>query len=351
MQEIISRYTIYLKSRSLAESTLEAYLHNINKFLMFCKENLNREEINLTDLTSEVIREYMVNLYNEKLTSRTIARNVSALRSFFKYLYIYENVNVNPMRKIKAPKYAKKLPVFFTPEEIFSLCDLPDLASPTGIRDKAILELFYSSGLRISELVHLKIQDIDFTGLKVSVLGKGNKRRVIPVTFIAMEFIEKYSKLRGNTNNVAAISDRHQSVGNAFIRSDSVPAISDRHPSVGNAFIRSDSVPAISDRHINVTDFFFLNNKSKPFTRMSLYFLIKKYINQIALRKGYSPHTLRHTFASHLVNNGANLLAIKEMLGHSSLSTTEIYTHLTPERIRTEFLNGHPRAGKKYKKE
>ena len=311
----ITKFHTYLQSRSLSEHTIESYLHDINKFHDYCHgffavgnspltpPSLRGEggssEINhvsISEITPDIIRNYILKLYDENLTSRTISRNITVIRMFFKYLYIYENLAKNPLKFIKNPKFTPKLPRFFTQDEMEKLCSLPDTDTFIGIRDRAILELFYSSGLRISELANMKLQNIDFVEKTVTVIGKGQKRRTVPVTTVAIDFMDKYKKIRG----------------------------------------------------FNVdTDIFFLTKDKKTFTTPKLYKIVKDYIKQIALRSGYSPHTLRHSFASHMLSNGANLMAIKEMLGHASLSSTEVYTHLTPDLIRKEYLEGHPRANKK----
>jgi site-specific recombinase XerD len=196
------------------------------------------------------------------------------------------------MKKIKSPKFQKRLPLFFTSNEINDLCDLPDQETYEGIRDVAIIELFYSSGLRISELVNLRERDINFHNLILTIIGKGRKKRQVPFTSTAKQWMQKYSLIRS----------------------------------------------------FQKTDIFFLSPEYEPITRFQLYYILKRYINKLSLCEGYSPHTLRHTFATHLLARGANLYSIKEMLGHSSIETTEIYTHVTPDVVRNEFLRGHPRG-------
>ena len=291
----INDFKTYLESRNLSENTIDAYKSDLNKFHLFCQEQFNSEYVELTDINTDLIRYYLIKLIKDKLTNRTISRNVSSLKMFFKYLLMFEKIDTNPMKGIKNPKFSKKLPLFFSHSEIKNLCELPDTNTLTGIRDKAIFELFYSSGLRISELKNMRLQDIDFSQRVITVIGKGRKKRVIPLTEIAHEYLIKYSKIR--------------------------------------------------DYKIDV---FFQTKDKRPFYRGQLYYIVKKYLNHLSLRAGYSPHTIRHTFASHLLSNGADLYAIKEMLGHSSLATTEVYTHISPENLRAEYLKGHPRADKKF---
>jgi len=208
---------------------------------------------------------------------------------------LYDFIDKNPMKLIKTPKYQRKLPHFFSYEEIKALCELPDLETFSGIRDRTILELFYSSGIRITELVTLTYKNIDFKNNLIQVLGKGSKKRIVPVTNIAIEWMRKYNKVRNNTEN----------------------------------------------------DIFFLTSDDKPLNRFKVYLIVKKYVNMLLLSNGYSPHTMRHTFATHLLDKGANLFSIKEMLGHESIVTTETYTHVLPQKLRDEYTRGHPRAGKK----
>ena len=294
MYDHVENFKIYLESKNNSDNTIDAYEADIKRFHIFCQEHFDSEDVQISDVSTEIIRYYLIRLIDKKLTNRTIARNISSLRMFFRYLLLFQQIKINPMKKIHSPKYTKKLPHFFSPTEITNLCNLPNTDTFEGIRDKAIIELFYSSGLRISELVNLRLQDINFTKKTLTIFGKGNKKRIVPLTEIALEYIKKYINIR--------------------------------------------------DHRI---DTFFQTKDNEPFTRHKLYSNIKKYINLLNLRAGYSPHTIRHTFASHLLNNGANLFAIKQMLGHASLSTTEIYTHINPANVRKEYIQGHPRAEKK----
>jgi len=258
-------------------------------------DKLSMEEVDITLVDSDLIRVYLVHLMNAKRTHRTISRHVSSLKMFYKYLILYDLVAVNPMKRIKTPKYLRKLPNFFSPQEMDALCNLPDTDTFMGIRDKAILELFYSSGIRITELVTLTYRGIDFKDRLITVMGKGSKKRKVPVTEKALDWIRKYNKIRNNTTN----------------------------------------------------DIFFLTKDNKPLTRFKVYLIVKKYLNTLLLNQGYSPHTIRHTFATHLLDRGANLYSIKEMLGHESIVTTQTYTHVLPQKMREEYLKGHPRADKK----
>ena len=300
---MINDFKIYLEGKNQSQNTIGAYMSDLDKFLVFCQAQFASEDVQISDITTDLIRFYLVELYKQKLTNRSISRNVSSLKMFFKYLLLCDYIIKNPMKCIKNPKFKPKLPQFFSQSEIKDLCDLPDTNTFSGIRDKAIFELFYSSGLRISELINLKLQDIDFSQKVITIIGKGRKKRVVPLTTTACEALKKYLNIR-NINQTNQTASKY-------------------------------------------TNICFLTKDNKSFERGNLYYLVKKYINKMSLRAGYSPHTIRHTFASHLLNNGADLYAIKEMLGHASLTTTEVYTHISPENIRNEYLKGHPRADKK----
>jgi len=294
VQEYIDKYQSFLNSKQAPQNTMDAYLSDINIFHRFCIDYFDTEEVDIQSIETRTIRDYLISLLREKKTNKTISRNVSALKMFFKYLLLHEYITKNPMKGIKNPKVSKKLPMFFSEVEIQKLCDLPDTKTFKGIRDKAILELFYSSGLRISELTNMRLTDLDTKQKIVTVIGKGDKQRRVPVTDVAIHWMQKYQQVRNNPH----------------------------------------------------TAVFFLSMRNNPMTRREVYTIIKKYINHLGLKQGYSPHTLRHSFASHLLNHGADLFAIKEMLGHASVGTTEIYTHLNSAVIRQEYLNGHPRGRK-----
>jgi site-specific recombinase XerD len=243
-------------------------------------------------IDTDLVRSYIVQLGKDKKTNRTISRNLTSLKMFFRYLVLNDKLAKSPVKYLKAPRFQTKLPAFFTKQEMKKLLDLPDTETEDGIRDKTMLELFYSSGLRISELISVQCTDFNFEKKSVFVTGKGNKTREVPLAFETVDWIKKYLKIR----------------------------------------------KGFCSNHL------FVNNKDKPFHRREAYAIIKGYIKQISFKKGYSPHTLRHTFASHLLSEGADLKAIKEMLGHSSLATTQIYTHLTPKNVRDEYIRGHPRG-------
>jgi site-specific recombinase XerD len=293
----IEKYISYLESKNVAKNTISAYLSDMRDLYEYVSASQNTLDIGIDSITTDAIRNFIIEKKKNNLTNRSISRKVTAIREFFKFLTLMDMITHNPMKKIKNIKYTPALPMFFSQGEMATLCSLPDTETFVGIRDRAILEIFYSSGLRISEVVSLKISQIDFEQSLLTVIGKGNKKRKVPFTQVAHEWLSKYRKIRNN----------------------------------------------------HTTDIFFLSNKNMPMTRSQIESIVKKYIKLLSLGNGYSPHTIRHSFATHLLHNGADLLAIKEMLGHENLSTTGVYTHITNEELRKEYLRGHPRVNPKKK--
>ena len=245
------------------------------------------------------IRSYLAWLNRENYSRRTIARRISSLRSFYKYLLREEYIAQNPFTKVRTPKLDKRLPVFLEEGEIDSLLDLPD-DSALGLRDQAVLEMLYATGCRVSELAGMRLADLDLSGLFVLLHGKGNKDRIVPI---------------GNTCK------------NAFLK----------------YFARS-RAPLMLKYHVEEHQFVFVNNRGGALTDRSVRRILDKYVQKLALQKNVSPHTIRHTFATHLLEHGADLRAVQELLGHASLSTTQIYTHITNERINKVYQKNFPRA-------
>jgi len=243
-----------------------------------------------------MIRDWLRWLHDKPVSNRTLARKSAALNSFFKYLKLTGAVEKNPMDKIKRPKFEKKLPHYFTEEEMITLLRIPDQGSIFGVRNRAILELLYSSGLRISELAQLRLDDIDLKRGMVRVIGKGNKKRIVPVGKEAIQAIRDYLPVREKLKQEYS-----------------------------------------SDR-------LFFTKSGRDFTDFQLYTILNKYFRLVAEQKGYSPHTLRHSFATHMLNRGADLRAVQEMLGHANLSTTATYTHVTLKDVKKAYKKGHPRG-------
>lgn len=278
--------------------TLKNYSTDLEDFFIFVINDYP-EGISFSELTPLYIRSYLAFLAEKKYARRTIARKISTLRSFCRYLLREGKIKTNPFIKIKTPKLTKKLPVFLDNVEIEELLALPknDLL---GRRDSALLEVLYGTGCRVSELVSLSIGDIDFSNRYVLLLGKGNKERIVPIGNKAITALIGYIK---NTRSVL-----------------------------------------IEQYKVNEHGKLFINNRGGQLTDRSVRRVVDKYINLIATTKKISPHSIRHTFATHLLNNGADLRSVQEMLGHSSLSTTQIYTHVTTERMGKIYKKTHPRA-------
>jgi len=259
----------------------------------------------LRAVTHLTIRSYLAFLQRQEFSRRTIARKLSCLRSFFKYLVLSDLVASNPVAGVHTPKLERRLPVFLDEEEIGGLLSQPDTGTPLGLRDRALLELLYATGLRVSELVGLNRGDIDYSEGWVIVWGKGRKERAVPVGSEALQALAHYLR-------------------------DGWPVLRSRAPS------GEQSVP---EAHQPL----FLNKLGGRLSDRSVRRLLDRYIRQLALSRQISPHKIRHTFATHMLNHGADLRAVQEMLGHASLSTTQIYTHVTTQRLRTEYLRAHPR--------
>ena len=301
-EKAIENYKAYLiLEKSLTENSVEAYLCDINKLAKFC--NAATPKISLEDVTYDVLKNYVTNLIEEGANSRTQARCISSIRSFFKYM-VYEGIlTENPSRMLTSPKIGRKIPNILTEKEIDAMLEAVEMFKPEGQRNRAMLEVLYSCGLRVSELVDLKLSNINFRSGYVQIEGKGNKERMIPISQRARTEIKQYIKAYRN-----------------YLR-----------------------IPE------EYTDILFLNRRGTPLSRVMVFNIIKQMASNANLKKDISPHTFRHTFASHLVSQGADLKAVQDMLGHESIVTTEIYTHLDGTYLRNTVNNCHPRAKKQDK--
>ncbi|MGL5206823.1 MAG: tyrosine recombinase XerC [Acidaminococcaceae bacterium] len=300
-QIALIRLTAFLRYLELEKNssllTIQNYETDIRIFFAFLQKRVGTvswENVAVLD-----IRAYLALMNNEKYARRTIARRISSLRSFYKFLMRENFVKSNPFMKIKTPKLDKKLPVFLEEVEINELLELP-AKDELGLRDQALLELLYATGCRVSELVGLTLENIDLANQYVLLLGKGNKERIVPI-------------------------------GGAAVRAVDVYLIKSR--------------PIIMHRFsVKEHNRLFINHRGTPLSARSVRRILGKYIVDLALQKHVSPHVIRHTFATHLLEHGADLRAVQELLGHANLSTTQIYTHVTTERISTVYQNNHPRA-------
>lgn len=303
MNKNISLFLDYLKyQKNFSNYTVINYeedLKKFNDFLVVKKiDDINKIDYNL-------IREYLSFLHNYKsskqkkgYSKKTISRYISTLRSFFKYMLKKGIIKENPMILISNPKLDKTLPKFLYNDELNQILNIPDTNDIIGIRDALILEMFYATGIRVSELSHLKIDDIDFNNKRIKVHGKGNKERIVL-------YGERCSKLL----------DR---------------------------YIKASRCKLVKDN----TLYLFLNKKGKRLDENNIRLIIKDILKKSGLNIKLTPHVLRHTFATDLLNNGADLRTVQELLGHENLKTTEIYTHITNDRLKQVYINCHPRAKK-----
>ncbi len=295
-KEAILEYKSYLKiERSLSANSIDAYIHDVKLFRQFVEINNNISPL-LVEYKN--IKDFLEWVHKMGLSPRSQARIVSGIKSFYKYLLFEEKIEKDPAALIETPKIGRKLPTVLNVNEIDKLLSAIDLSKPEGQRNKAMLETLYSCGLRVTELIELKLTNMYFNQSFIKVIGKGNKERLVPISNKAIKEINLYLDNDRNKLNIAKDSE-------------------------------------------NIV---FLNRRGKKLTRVMIFTIIKNLAEIIGLKKNISPHTFRHSFATHLVEGGADLRAIQEMLGHESIITTEIYTHLDREYLRETIIQFHPRS-------
>lgn len=289
-QKIRDFQNYLLIDKKYSNATIESYTYCLNKYCTFMKKN----NLNLKTIKKNDIKDYLKYLKDNKMSPKTINQNMSCLRSFYKFLIIEKYLATDPLEYVEAPKFRKSLPKVLSKEEVDKLLDI-DLINKYSYRNKAMLELMYATGVRVSELVNLKIHDIDYDMELLRTMGKGNKERIIPIGEYAMYYLKLY------VNN-----------------------------------FREELIKK------NYTDYLFLNNHGKKISRQSFYKLIKELAIKKNIKTEFSPHTLRHSFATHLLDSGTDIKSIQEMLGHSSLQTTQIYTHVSNKKLENDYHNFHP---------
>ncbi len=295
----IKNFGIYLSlEKGLADNTIEAYIRDLKQFSKFCSDTLNNETIE--QITYNDLQKYLEFLNELNLVPRSQARVISSIRAFYKYLIINDKIEENISKQIESPRTGKYLPVFLTIDEVDNLIVTVDLSREDGHRNKAIIETLYSCGLRVSELINLQISKIYFEDSFIRVVGKGSKERLVPIGKEAIDSIKLYLK---------------HSRKKIIIKK-------------GNE------------------DILFLNRRGSKMSRVMIFYIVKNLANKLNLKKKISPHSFRHSFATHLIEAGADLRAVQEMLGHASIITTEIYTHLNTDYLRSEILEYHPRFKK-----
>lgn len=294
----VNEFKNYLKlERSLSNNSIDAYLLDIRKLTSFISENYSTS-LSIGNINVSIIESFIKYLFKSESSTYSQARIVSGLKSFFNYLLLEEKIDINPMELIDAPKLVRKLPETLSIQEIEIIINAVDLDSKEGMRNKAILETLYSCGLRVSELVNLKVQNLFLDIGFIKVLGKGMKERLVPIGTKAAECISIYMKeYRTNLN----ISEGFEG-------------------------------------------YLFINRRGKNLTRNMIFIIVKDLVKKAGLNKNISPHTFRHSFATHLIEGGADLRAVQEMLGHESITTTEIYTHLNKNYLKEVVNKFHPRS-------
>lgn len=297
LNAFIPDFEAYLRvEKSLSDNSIEAYIHDISKlvtFLSYIKADPGPGQIEVSHL-----QQFVQWCSELGMNARSQARIVSGIKAFFKYLLLEDIIEKNPSELLETPRIGRKLPEVLSLEEIDVLIETIDLSKPEGHRNKAILETLYSCGLRVSELLNLKISDLYFDEGFIRVKGKGDKERLVPISQKAIKEIDHYKK--GYRNKVP-IDKKSE-------------------------------------------DIVFLNRRGKKLTRVMIFTIIKNLVAKTGIKKNISPHSFRHSFASHLVDRGADLRAVQEMLGHESIITTEIYTHLDRQYLRDTIIQFHPRA-------
>ncbi len=299
--QYIDRFLNHLRvEKSASQMTLVSYRTDLFQFFTFLSDRYDvpRENISHELLNHRSVREYLGYMQDNGLSRSTMARKLAALRSFVRFLCRENILQGNPIAAVATPKQDKRLPHFLYPLEVEMLLEAADTSTVNGLRDRAIWETLYATGLRVSELVGIDVGDLDLLQNQVKVCGKGNRERIVPLGSMARQYLSEYLQ-RGR--------------------------------------------PTLIARNKNTVAALFLNRYGDRLSQRSIRNIINKYVDEVALNRRISPHTLRHSFATHLLNNGADLRSVQELLGHVKLSTTQIYTHLTRDSIKNIHDNTHPR--------
>ena len=295
MKKLLDQFLNHLSIEvGLSSNSIESYKRDLERYIKFLQET----KIDPVDkITEEHITNFIVQLSSERLAANSIARKLSSIRRFHKFLVTEGYSDSNPAGALESPRLWRKLPTVLDVKEMEKLLDKPTEDDPLGLRDKAILEFLYATGVRISELIHVKRKDLLSEVELVRVIGKGQKERIIPIGKKSLKWVKKY--------------------------------LQEARPKLAKEYSE---------------DVLFLNRRGRPFSRMGLWKILRKYVMQAGIKKKVSPHTIRHSFATHLLEGGADLRAVQEMLGHADISTTQIYTHLDREYLKQEHRDYHPRS-------
>ena len=292
---MLDQFLHYLTvEKGLSDNTLEAYRHDLGRFLNHLREK-GIQDISEVDKVN--LRSFLLSLKRQGLSTRTLARNQVALRTFFRFLVLEGNLEANPAEELDSPKMVKTLPEILTPREVEQLLEQPDLKTPLGIRDRAMLEILYATGMRVSELVQLPVNQVNLEAGYALIYGKGSKERVVPLGSEAIHWISHYL----------------QTIREGLLKGKE-------------------------------SSFLFIGRSGKGMSRQRFWKCLKDYGRKAGIKKRMTPHLLRHSFASHLLEGGADLRSVQMMLGHVDISTTQIYTHVTGERLKKVHRRYHPRG-------
>jgi len=295
MTAAISLFLTHVKvEKGLSANTVAAYQRDLAKFSLFAQ----KRKLELNEVSRDDLVDFLAGLYRGKLESRTVARNLVTLRNFFRFAQIQELIPADPSQNLESPKIRRTLPGYLRLEEVERLLAQPDAKTPLGLRDRAMLEVLYSTGLRVSELIGLRVTDLDTKVGCIRCIGKGDKERIVPAGRKAVGMVEKY--------------------------------LQDARPKLLG---KGASSPAL-----------FVNRRGGALSRVGVWKILSAYGRRAGLRVALTPHMLRHSFATHLLERGADLRSVQLMLGHADISTTQIYTHVVEERLKQIYKAHHPRA-------
>lgn len=295
MKNQLADYLHFLRvERGLSENTIKSYHQDLTEAIQFFQKTTQ----SFSQVDQFVILNYLEQMQREKKSRRTVIRTVSSLRNFFRYLAQFNVITSDPMLKVDSPKQAKTLPDVLTVPEVTKLLAMPNVSKALGVRDRAILETLYATGLRVSELVNLRLTDLHLPMKLIQTIGKGDRERIIPIGDVAIDWLTRYLK----TTRIELLKKRTN------------------------------------------TDVVFLNAHGRQLTRQAIWQMIKKYVGLAGIKRHVTPHTLRHSFATHLLENGADLRIVQELLGHADISTTQIYTHISHKHLTEVYQKFHPRA-------